>query len=171
MKVADYERQAATTATYRPGSIYPYLGLIEEIGEVAGVLAKAERDNGGHLDEARREQLLSELSDVLWMLAAVARADGHSLLHAGDTPRFAEVATPEEAKSGYAAYLCRLSHFAAVRLQDFTLGIKADSSALNLWESLCFTLGFRPADVAAYNLQKLASRQQRGVIHGAGDDR
>ena len=44
MTVEDYERQAAATAVYREGSIYPYLGLTEEVGEVAGVLAKAERD-------------------------------------------------------------------------------------------------------------------------------
>src|SRR5699024_1791947 len=79
MTVAEYEEQAAVTASYADNSSYPYLGLIEEVGEVAGVLAKAERDNNGVLDGERREQLEKELGDVLWMLAAVARAAGGSL--------------------------------------------------------------------------------------------
>lgn len=36
---------------------------------------------------------------------------------------------------------------------------------------LCTELGFRLEDVMDYNLTKLASRQQRGVLGGSGDNR
>lgn len=36
---------------------------------------------------------------------------------------------------------------------------------------LCSTLGFSLADIAKGNIQKLADRQQRGVLSGSGDNR
>lgn len=42
-----------------------------------------------------------------------------------------------------------------------------------LWElaGLCHVMGWNLEDVAKYNLDKLASRKQRGVIEGNGDRR
>lgn len=41
-------------------------GLFEEAGEVAGKFKRAYREDGGDITEARREQLLLEIGDVLW---------------------------------------------------------------------------------------------------------
>lgn len=42
-----------------------------------------------------------------------------------------------------------------------------------LWQlaSLCYVMGWRLDDVARENLEKLASRKERGVIDGDGDNR
>ena len=48
---------------------YPALGLAEEAGEAAGKFAKAIRDNGGVIDDKRKEEIVKELGDVLWMVA------------------------------------------------------------------------------------------------------
>lgn len=50
--------------------IYPVLGLASEAGEVAGKLKKIFRDHNGHVDEAQRNRLIDELSDVLWYVTA-----------------------------------------------------------------------------------------------------
>lgn len=66
----------------------------------------------------------------------------------------------------------------AVRDDGFTVTANR-SDALHkelgdvLWyvAMLCEDLGFDMADVAAANLAKLSSRQERGVLSGSGDDR
>lgn len=55
---------------------YPTLGLANEVGEVAGVVKKAIRDDGGVLNEDKREMLVKELGDVLWYVAALCTEVG-----------------------------------------------------------------------------------------------
>lgn len=73
----DYQIAAASTAIYpnrkeMGGLAYAALGLTSEAGEVAGKVKKLLRDEGGEISEERREQVLDELSDVLWYVAEVA---------------------------------------------------------------------------------------------------
>lgn len=70
----DYQQLASTTAKYPKdsGLLYTVLGMASEAGEVAGKLKKAIRDEGGEISPERREQLLSEVGDVLWYVAMVA---------------------------------------------------------------------------------------------------
>lgn len=77
----DYQRLASTTAKYpaHTGLVYTVLGMASEAGEVAGKLKKAIRDEGGEISPERREQLLSEVGDVLWYVAMVAMELGSSL--------------------------------------------------------------------------------------------
>lgn len=55
---------------------------------------------------------------------------------------------------------------------DLELGLKGELGDV-LWQlsGLCEVLGFSLQEVAEYNIQKLASRKQRGVIDGDGDNR
>jgi NTP pyrophosphatase (non-canonical NTP hydrolase) len=50
--------------------------------------------------------------------------------------------------------------------------IKGELSDI-LWyiASMCDTLGLKMEDVATYNIEKLKSRRDRGVLHGSGDNR
>lgn len=93
----EYQRQADTTAVY-PGKgtvlglLYVSLGL-GEAGEAQGKAKKVLRDDleiefkdGGflfrsdfELTDSRREQIKSEVSDVLWYVSAVATELGISL--------------------------------------------------------------------------------------------
>lgn len=179
MRINEYEQQAATTATYAIGSPYPFLGLLEEIGEVASVLAKADRDNAGVLDATRRAQLRKELGDVAWMAAAVARAAG-TTLHTEEQPAFSYkrqlllTYAPADAARILLADCARIaSDFLAVPVKDMRPDFLRAllRQLLAAWENLCLTFGFQPEAVAAENLRKLADRKQRNVIHGSGDDR
>lgn len=72
MNLNEYQAKAMDFALYLEHdnrdkiAIYPFLGLCEEAGEVAGKLAKVYRGDSG-LD---KESLVKELGDVLWMLSA-----------------------------------------------------------------------------------------------------
>ncbi|HCX45214.1 TPA: hypothetical protein DGT35_01280 [Patescibacteria group bacterium] len=75
MTFDEYQEKSRETAVYPDlGSnfVYPTLGLVGEAGEVAEKIKKVMRDNGGELDEERKEALAKELGDVLWYLAQLA---------------------------------------------------------------------------------------------------
>lgn len=78
MDIQDYSERAALTAVY-PGKgtasdsalAYVSLGLTGEAGEVANKVKKILRGDGFSWDN--RDALVSELGDVLWYVAALAR--------------------------------------------------------------------------------------------------
>lgn len=72
MNINEYQKQAAETAIYQDKIIYPTLGLTGEAGEIANKVKKILRDNAGEIVEDVRQNLISELGDVLWYVAALA---------------------------------------------------------------------------------------------------
>ncbi len=72
MNINTYQKQASETAIYQNKIIYPTLGLTGEAGEIANKVKKILRDNSGELQENVRQDLISELGDVLWYIAALA---------------------------------------------------------------------------------------------------
>ena len=66
----DYQSQASLYRKASADNVYAVLGLCEEAGEVAGKFAKWRRD--GTDVERLREDVMKELGDVLWMVAAIA---------------------------------------------------------------------------------------------------
>ena len=72
MNINTYQQEAAKTAIYSNKLIYPTLGLAGEAGEIANKVKKILRDNSGNLQESVREDLICELGDVLWYIAALA---------------------------------------------------------------------------------------------------
>jgi NTP pyrophosphatase (non-canonical NTP hydrolase) len=76
-----YQRTAKTTAIY-PAThkiLYPALGLAGEAGEVANKVKKLVRDGTSSLPKDWKEQLGSEIGDVLWYCAVLADDLGISL--------------------------------------------------------------------------------------------
>jgi NTP pyrophosphatase (non-canonical NTP hydrolase) len=69
-----YQENAARTAIYsREYKLaYPILGLTGEAGEIANKYKKVLRDAGNELSEEKRQDLIDELGDVLWYVAAIA---------------------------------------------------------------------------------------------------
>lgn len=69
-----YQRSASTTAIYddKYRILYPALGLAGEAGEVANKVKKLIRDGPEQLPKDWKEQLSSEIGDVLWYCAALA---------------------------------------------------------------------------------------------------
>jgi len=75
MKISEYEEKAQATAIY-PDShkiTYPALGMAGEAGEVANKVKKLIRDGKDEMPDDWREQLASEIGDVMWYCAALAR--------------------------------------------------------------------------------------------------
>lgn len=68
-----YQQQAATTAVYPESAkyVYPTLGLCGEAGEVAEKIKKVIRDNGGVFTEEKKREIVKEIGDVLWYIAAL----------------------------------------------------------------------------------------------------
>lgn len=98
MELIEYQNKSASTAIYpdagRLGGLnYAVLGLAGEAGEVAQKLKKFLRDYGTHikidpstpnveqLPPEVKIELASELGDVLWYVAAIAREIGWDLDH------------------------------------------------------------------------------------------
>ena len=69
-----YQRSASKFAIYPPQHklIYPALGMASEAGEVANKVKKLIRDGEDTMPHDWKEQLASEIGDVLWYCAALA---------------------------------------------------------------------------------------------------
>ena len=69
-----YQRSASSTAIYpdQHKIIYPALGMAGEAGEVANKGKKLIRDGPENRPETWREDIASEIGDVLWYCAALA---------------------------------------------------------------------------------------------------
>lgn len=109
MTLNEYQKGAMSTAIFKEEHkyVYPALKLAGEAGEVAEKVGKVLRDKGGNFtDPFVKDDLVKELGDVLWYIAALAKS------------------------------------------LDVTL-----------------------ETVAQINLTKLASRAERNLIHGSGDNR
>ncbi len=82
MRFDDYQKKSRETALYpkmlRP-IVYSAIGLAGETGELLNKVKKIFRDNKGILDTERKEEISSEIGDVLWYLAQVATDCGLSL--------------------------------------------------------------------------------------------
>lgn len=75
MNLNSYQNEAMRTAIYPidRGLDYAINGLTGEAGELSGAYAKAIRDDNGVITPSRKQHLLLELGDIMWMCAAVAR--------------------------------------------------------------------------------------------------
>jgi NTP pyrophosphatase (non-canonical NTP hydrolase) len=82
MNFEEYQSEASQTALYprRLSNIeYATLGLAGEAGEVANIVKKIQRDQGGVITDETRGKLKDELGDVLWYISACADELGLTL--------------------------------------------------------------------------------------------
>ncbi|TSC52568.1 MAG: MazG family pyrophosphatase [Parcubacteria group bacterium LiPW_41] len=59
--------------------VYPTLGLVGEAGEIAEKVKKIFRDNGGVVEDEKKEEIKKELGDVLWYIARVGAEFGFTV--------------------------------------------------------------------------------------------
>jgi NTP pyrophosphatase (non-canonical NTP hydrolase) len=69
-----YQTEVMKNKIYGYGNAinYPILGLLGEAGEIANKYKKVLRDDNGVLSPEKRQDLIDELGDVLWYVAALA---------------------------------------------------------------------------------------------------
>lgn len=75
MHLSDYQKAASNTAVYPNigcNIFYPALGLAGEAGEVCNKTKKVMRDHDGMMPESLRNNVIDELGDVMWYVAAYA---------------------------------------------------------------------------------------------------
>jgi len=75
MNFKQYQKEALKTADYPnigDNFIYPVLGLTGEAGEVSEKIKKILRDDNGIISEQKRLEIMKELGDVMWYIAALS---------------------------------------------------------------------------------------------------
>ena len=164
MTFEQYQQEAVKFRTESANNEeYLTLGLIEEVGEAAGKLAKRRRD--GVFDE---KAFIKELGDILWFVANLA--DYYDRIN--DTSftlelkycferRAADINFPEWSIMRIACYVGN-----AVGEQDINFRVIVSEVA-----RLALYFDYTLERVAEINLAKLRDRQVRGVICGNGDER
>lgn len=145
MNYLEYQEKAFKTCT--PACYtdkYLNLGYVSEVGELAGKLAKWVRG-----DVVSDADIMQEIGDCAWMAAVYERLHGSAL-------------------SNEMSYPCTIydEEHGILELLDAT-----HDDAFYAVKRFCEWLGFDFDECLKMNIEKLASRQQRGVINGNGDDR
>ena len=182
------------------GLLYAILGLGGEAGEVSEHGKKSIRDDGGKITADRRDKIVKELGDVLWYCAAVAQEakltlEGARLLNPVHFPEKTVGYVGRGTAVGFGYMAARLVSEVG-KAVDFALhampytvpdgkhwtdvaqGRMLQSrlrTALGriLWycERVAAEAGTTLDFAMSENLAKLASRKERGVLHGEGSGR
>ncbi len=76
MNMNDYQESAMSFRLPSADTSYALYGLMGEVGEFYGALAKSIRDSDGQIDALTVQK---ELGDILWFVAAIANDFGFDL--------------------------------------------------------------------------------------------
>lgn len=76
MYINDYQHEAMSFRLESADEAYALFGLVGEVGELYGFIAKVIRDGAR---EDQQEYVKKELGDILWFLAAIAHDHGLQL--------------------------------------------------------------------------------------------
>lgn len=167
MTFLEYQKEAVTFRTETANNEeYLTLGLIEEVGEVAGKLAKRTRD--GVFDE---KAFIKELGDVLWFVANLAEFwDNGTNIFSGELADCFELDLYGVGVGGGECAKA-LAYWAGAVIYDergYDDGLR--EIVYNL-ACLADIIGYTIEQVAEINLAKLRDRAARGKIQGNGDER
>lgn len=168
-----YQSGAKATAIYPLPVNYPALGIA---GEMCECLVKI-------ISGADDEEVIKEIGDVLWYTANVAADCGLTLSEVAgveyfnDLPGYPAEASIERKLLEGVGEVCETvkkairdnkGEFDPPRLAKVKNGLYV---ILNALKEFCFEYDRTLEEAADRNLQKLRSRQERGVLQGSGDNR
>ena len=165
MTFEEYQKEAVSFRTDTANNEeYLTLGLIAEVGEAAGKLAKRERD--GVWDE---KAFIKELGDILWFIANLA--DYYDKNNDWDL----SVELKDCFKQDPFVVLLN-NTYQMIKIADYAVGVVefGRDFFVNLIGVICdlaYCYGYTLEQVAEINLAKLRDRQARGVIKDNGDER
>ena len=198
MKPLEYKAFCETTYACPPGTNreeYLQMLLIEELGEVASLFAKAMRDGKqivdldecegcrGHgktrcsyqkgrfdkCEECRGTGLTEDWERLKPRIYGREAVNHSSLLkELGDVMWCAAMLADIEDIEEWFAWPQFLDPFGIKDWNHFVYGC---STQLEAACSMCQFYGFTPEEVALANVEKLKGRVQRGTLHGNGDER
>lgn len=160
--------------------LYVHLGLVGEAGEVVGKVKKAIRDDRllapRTLTTERRDDLVSELGDVLWYLARFVDETGEGL----PVPNWRSWVDPADAPSRVAdlpqlalGLVVRCSSLARHRGAELDVASRLHDvrSVMDRINEISTILGPDLTQLGQANITKLAGRAHRGTLQGSGDHR
>lgn len=166
MTLKEYQQEAVKFRTPESDNAeYLRLGLIAEVGEVAGKLAKKIRD--GVFDE---KAFIKELGDVLWFVVNLLDYRGNetdfilSFIEKG-------LATVSYKYAYEPVNILSLASSAGALVFKECDADEGISGIMYNLACLAMLNGYNLSQVAEINLAKLRDRQFRGVINGNGDER
>lgn len=191
MLIHEYKEKALKTAQFREGDelSYTYLGLVSEVGELAGEIKRISRDDGGKLTHNRKRAILRELGDVLWYTVIFWEVAGywggpHDTFQQGD--RLADLSRRVQ-KATYSSLADTVRAMmgetqAASRTLGLLLGSKkarafgwpieaTPRTMLEEIADMAASLESSIEQVAELNIAKLAARAASGTIQGSGEER
>lgn len=164
VNIEEYQQRAVATAL--PTALnYDYLipGLVAEVGEVFGKVAKSVRDEWSR--ERLQEELKAELGDVYWFYVLICHVAGQQVR----LPQIPQVSVSEQELLGDL-----LKRVAGV--QDVSLFPSMTSDLewlLELFPSYIARVAkvyeIDMQEILEYNIEKLESRKARGKLKGNGD--
>ena len=165
MNFETYQQKAAEFAVYPKDREREYLslGLISEVGELAGKLKKEIRD-GVDLTEA----ILDECGDIMWYVAMNCNAHGRSL------DGLCSIWREEQWSTQFVP-----NHKSVLRMVEHTDDMFRDGGLDSYgvmdftWELKLFlmTKNTHIEAVCEANIAKLTDRKNRGKLQGSGDTR
>ena len=175
----EYQQEALKTGIYPDKGnnvLYPTLGLMSELGEVAGKLKKMLRDDGGVLTIDRQEALSGEIGDVLWYVAVLCSELGFEMKKI--TCDASKCTAPKELNVYQMVLETQISMgIISMNIIDNTKKESLTSvySALKFIffhiDDICTMLDLQIEQTAKDNLDKLVRRKKRGTLKGEGDKR
>jgi len=174
MEFNDYQEKARATAIYPnvgDNFVYPTLGLIDEIGELVGALGTS----------LPNDVIIKEAGDVLWYVASLASEVDLTLWRVAGCRNIKDIDPPNTYFLG-GLFLSGAAIAGIVKktLRDrdgaLTLESKMQIShslsvILHILVMICYHRETSLLEIAEENLKKLSDRQDRGVLHGSGDNR
>jgi hypothetical protein len=185
MNLKEYQKRAMKTAIYpRPTkpALYPFLGLANKAGEVCGKVINY-GDDGTDENEAIRKRLIDEIGDCCWYLSACLTEMGCVMeerceyIDAEECDGLRDVLFLSE-ETGKVLGILKKS----MRDENWDFGKEMSVTLHNkVYRQLgcvlgaimrcCVSLGVTLDEVLDLNIAKLKSRQERGKLHGSGDNR
>lgn len=170
MQLAEYSVKALEFAldSIKGDQLYACLGLVSEIGEVADKIKKQLRDKAGAVDDEFTQALALELGDCMWYLNLMATNAG---ININDSSMHQEYGDKLEVNCKYLAQNI-LSAAGSLDFEGMTYTTPevVDNVFMSLSE-ICIFINISLTEVMQRNINKLSSRQSRGAIGGAGDNR
>lgn len=167
MKLSEYRKSMWKFAVYpNSGSnpLYAELGLLSEIGELAGEAKRVIRDDEGEITSKRKDNMIAELGDIMWYLSAISHErDSEDYLLSLDKIEESSL----ETYSSVSDFLTSINNLPTIFYSDkdetreFYVKLK---SLINYLETSLEV-------ILQNNIDKLQSRMDRNKIKGSGGDR
>lgn len=160
MTFDEYQEAAATFAVYPKDREREYLalGLISEVGELAGKVKKEIRD-GVDLTDG----ILGEVGDCAWYASQIIGSSRASMIQF--------VGPIDTSTVLFATDAAMVLEIAATCLNDNMPAIGTLSRMLYMLHIICCRRSTTLEAVCEANISKLRSRQERGKLGGSGDNR